>query len=129
LQKIKNKPYLEEILSAIQTFCRNYITVYIVVDALDECTNTNSTREKLINELRQLQAAATVDLRLMFTSRFIPNITQKFGSNLVLEVRASEEDVSRYVAGQIPRLSKCIQHDEELKHTVHAKIIEAADGI
>jgi heterodisulfide reductase subunit B len=67
-KKRKNKPYLEEILSAIQTFCRNYITVYIVVDALDECTNTNSTREKLINELRQLQAAATVDLRLMRAS-------------------------------------------------------------
>jgi hypothetical protein len=124
----KTKPSLEEILSAIQTICQNYVTVYIIVDALDECSDIHGTREKLINELRQLQVVAAVDLRLMFTSRFLPDITQKFGSN-VLEVRASEEDISCYVADQILRLSKCIQRDEELRHTVQSKIIEAVDGM
>jgi len=44
-------------------------------------------------------------------------------------VRASEEDVRRFVVGQIPRLSNCIQRDEELKHAVQNKIVEAVNGM
>jgi hypothetical protein len=68
-------------------------------------------------------------VRLLFTSRFIPEITQKFQSDLVLEVRASEEDVRRFIAGQVSRLPKCIQRDEQLKHAVQSKIIETVDGM
>ena len=46
-----------------------------------------------------------------------------------LEVRASEEDVRWYVAGQMPRLPNCIKCDDELKHTVQSKIIEAVDDM
>jgi hypothetical protein len=37
--------------------------------------------------------------------------------------------VKRYIAGQIPRLSKAIQRDEKLKHLVQSKIAKAADGM
>ena len=46
-----------------------------------------------------------------------------------LEVRASEEDMRWYVAGQMPRLPNCIKRDNELKHTVQSKIIEAVDDM
>ena len=54
---------------------------------------------------------------------------QNFCSIPTLEVRASEEDVRRYVAGQVPRLPNCIKRDDELKRTVQNKIIEAVDGM
>ena len=47
----------------------------------------------------------------------------------MLEVRASKEDVKRFVAGQIPRLPKCIRRDDELILTVQSKIVEAVDGM
>ena len=68
-------------------------------------------------------------MRLLFISRFIPEITQKFQSNPILEVRASEEDVRRFVAGQMPRLPNCIRRDGELKLTVEDKVVEAVDGM
>jgi hypothetical protein len=49
--------------------------------------------------------------------------------NPMLEVRASEEDVRRFVAGQLTRLPNCVQRDEELKHAIQDKIIEAVDGM
>ena len=68
-------------------------------------------------------------MRLLFTSRFISEITLKFYLDSTLEVRASEEDVKCFVAGQIPRLPGCIQRDKDLKLAVQNKIVEAADGM
>jgi hypothetical protein len=51
---------------------------------------------------------AKISIRLMFTSRFIPEVTEKFHSDPMLEVRASEHDIRRYIAGQLPPLLKCI---------------------
>ena len=123
--KRKSRPSLDEILKALQSVCSSYATVSIVVDALDECADRDGAR--LIDNLRQLQPR--IDLRLLFTSRFMPEITQKFPLDATLEVRASSEDVRRFTAGQIPRLPNCVQRDEELKHTVQNKIIEAVDGM
>ena len=122
-----SKPSFSDILQALQSVFSAYTTIFIVVDALDECSDRDGTRGQLIDELRELQARG--DIRLLFTSRLMPEITRKFQSNSTLEVRASEEDVKRFVAGQIPRLPGCIQRDEELKLAVQNKIVEAADGM
>jgi Cdc6-like AAA superfamily ATPase len=121
------RPPLDDILQTLHSVCSAYTTVYIVVDALDECADGDGDRSRLVDMLRGLQARTGV--RLLFTSRFIPEITQKFQSTPILEVRASEEDVRRFVAGQIPRLSSCIQRDDELRCAVQNKIVEAVDGM
>lgn len=125
--KRNSRPSVNEILEALQSVCLSYTTIFIVVDALDECPDKDGTRSRLIDELHKLQAK--IDLRLLFTSRFISEITLKFESNSMLVVRASEEDVRCFVTGQIPRLPKCIQRDEELKNTVQTRIVEAVDGM
>jgi hypothetical protein len=125
--KQRSRPSLDEILRILQSVCSDYTTVYIIVDALDECADGDGARGQLIDKLRELQART--DVRLLFTSRFIPEITQKFQSNLILEVRASEEDARRFVAGQIPRLPNCIRRDDELRRTVENEIVKAVDGM
>jgi hypothetical protein len=47
----------------------------------------------------------------------------------MLEVRASEEDVKRFIEGQIPRLPNCIKRDNELRRAVQSKISEAVNGM
>jgi len=101
-----SRPSLDEIFSALQSICSNYTVVHIMMDALDECADRDSTRDRFINKLRNLQA--TTNVRLLFTSHFIPEVTQNFQSNLILEVRASEENMRRFVTGQISRLPNCI---------------------
>jgi hypothetical protein len=53
-------------------------------------------------------------MRLMVTSRFVPKVEDTFRLALRLEVKASDEDVQQFVAGQIHRLPVCIQRDVEL---------------
>jgi len=125
--KRRSRPSFDEIFKALQSICSSYTAVYIIVDALDECANRDGARDRLIDKLRELQGR--VDVRLLFTSRFISEITQKFELDLTLEVHASEADVRRFVAGQMPRLPNCIRRDDELKRIVQNKIVKAVDGM
>jgi hypothetical protein len=121
------RPVLDEILSALRDVLAHYPTVYIVIDALDECRDSNGARRQFLAKLRDLQAGR--DIRIIATSRFIPEIMDAFRDALSLEVKASKEDVRRFVAGQICRLPKCIQTDLALQDMVQDKIVEAVDGM
>jgi hypothetical protein len=122
--KRKSRPSLAEIFAALQSVCSNYPIAYIIVDALDECADSDSDRGRLIDKLRNLQART--DVRLLFTSRSISEITQRFQRDPMLEVRASEEDVRRFIAGQMSRLPK---HNEQLKLAIQDKIVKAVNGM
>jgi hypothetical protein len=121
------KPSLEEIYSTLQDVLTYYPTVYIVIDALDECQSSDGTRRQFLAKLRDLQAGQ--DVRLMATSRSIPEIVAAFREAPRLEVQASKGDVKRFVAGQTDRLPRCIQRDPLLQEMVQEKIVEAADGM
>jgi hypothetical protein len=121
------RPSLNDIFRILQSVCSNYTAIYIVVDALDECADRDGARSRLVNKLDELQTKS--DVRLMYTSRFIPEIMQKFVSHPLLEIRASPHDVRRFVEGRIPYLPKCIQRDDDLKRTIQDKVVEAVDGM
>jgi hypothetical protein len=63
----------------------------------------------------------------MITSRFSTEVKDEFGQVPKLEVRASDEDVKRFIAGQ--KLPNCIRLDEGLQSLVRDKIVDAADGM
>jgi hypothetical protein len=121
------RPSLQEISTALKLVLKSFSAVYIVVDALDECPNKDGTRNQLLTILRNLQREA--DLRLMVTSRFIPDIEIKFKSTPTLEIRASSADIKQFIGGQMYRLPNCIQRDAQLQTTVENKIAEAVDGM
>jgi hypothetical protein len=119
------RPSLDEVLSCLRDVLAHYSATYIVIDALDECQD--SVRGQFLTKLRELQVGR--DLRLMATSRFIPEIVDTFQGEMRLEVLASEEDVKRFVAGQTYRLPRCIQRDNALQSIVQDKIVKAVDGM
>ena len=121
------RPSVNEIFAALQSVLAKFSTVHVVVDGLDECRNSDGTRRLFLAKLRELQAKT--DLRLMITSRLIPDVVDEFKTALRLEVQASDEDVRRFIAGQIYRLPKCIQRDTALQELVQGKIIEAVNGM
>lgn len=120
------KPSLEEIFKALQSVLKNYSSVYFAIDALDECSN-RATRRQFLAKLRDLQRGT--DLRLLATSRWIPDIVDEFDEALMLEVRASDGDVKQFVAGQTYLLPNCIQRDDTLQEMVQDKIVQAVDGM
>ena len=121
------RPSLDEIFAALKTTMMSFWTVYVVIDALDECADKEGTRSQFLGKLRALQQE--FDVRLMVTSRASPDIVNQFKSLPTLEIRASPADVKRYVSGQINRLPRCVQRDEKLQGEVEDKIVEAVDGM
>lgn len=116
---------IDELGSMLAAACGRCSTVYIIVDALDECPST--VRSEFVEKLYGLQAKGNT--RLLFTSRSIPEVTSSFQNEVQLEVRANEDDVKRYVKGNISRFAKCVRANETLQVEVQNKIAEAADGM
>lgn len=124
---LRTKPSYEEIEKTTQSVLGKLSTVYVLVDALDESYNRNGNRRRFLETLRLLQLEN--DLRLMVTSRHIPEIVDEFKEALTVEVRASSDDIRRFIAGQMCRLPKCIRCDAVLQELVQDQVVEAADGM
>lgn len=121
------RPSVEDIFKALLDVLAKFSAVHVVIDAVDECRESDGTRNLFLAKLRDLQAKT--DLRIMFTSRMIPDIVNEFKTALRLEVRASDEDVKRFIAGQVHRLPRCIQRDAALQRMVQDKLTEAVSGM
>ncbi|KAJ6057041.1 ankyrin repeat-containing protein [Penicillium canescens] len=118
----------DEIFATLRSTLKNYSTVHLVIDALDELLGRqDGTLSQLLAKIRDLQKDA--NLNLMITSRFIPELKEEFEHATKLEVRASNGDVRKFVADQIYQLPKCIRGDEELPSVVEDNIVKAADGM
>lgn len=116
------RPTLDDIYSALQDVLADYPYVHVVVDALDECQS--EIRQQLCLKLLDLQKSA--DMRLMVTSRFVPDVQDVFRQALRLEVKASDEDVQRFVTGQMHRMPKCVQ---KLQDLVQERVVETVGGM
>lgn len=120
-------PDREQISTVLEEAIAQHATVHIVVDALDEWDDINGDRSRFLKELKNLQTAQ--DLRLMATSRFITEIEEAFQDSPTMEIRAEEEDVRRYVAGQMDRMPRCIRVDHELQLKIQDVIVSNVEGM
>jgi Cdc6-like AAA superfamily ATPase len=134
LEKLRKKhaangttPNADELRQSLQALIAGFSTTFIVIDALDECSASDDTRGQFLAHIRALHTNA--DVRLMVTSRQVPDIVDEFTNATRLEIRAHTEDVEKYLAGQLVRLPRCIQRDAELQKVVRVKITEAMDGM
>lgn len=112
----RTRPSLEEIQTVLGEVASNSSNVYVVIDGLDECLDHDGSRSQLLVMLRDLQSK--VNLSLMATSRFIPEVMQNFSLSPTLEVRASTFDVNQFFAGQICRLPGFVQRDDGLQKAI-----------
>lgn len=119
---------LFEIQTALQSAAENYSTVFIVIDALDECQNLDGSRQKFLTELFSLQERSGCNL--FMTSRVIPEIVDRFKeTSISLEIRASTEDIERYLKGNTGQLPAFVQQSQGLQQMIAAEISKAVDGM
>lgn len=121
------RPSLEELLAALQSVDAACARVFIVVDALDECQTSDGCRARLLSELLKLQTKCGVNV--FATSRFIPDIMDNFQGGTMLEIRASNEDVERYVKGRMENLQPFVHRNKQLQEEIKAGISTAVDGM
>lgn len=125
--RLGTRPSLDEISKSLHSVVQAQPRVIVIIDALDECREDDGTRTRVLSEIRKLQSHS--ELKLMATSRDIPDIAQEFQTDIKLEVLASDADVTRYLDGQMPRLSKCVQRNDGLKQKIRTDIVRSAKGM
>lgn len=121
------RPSLPELLGLISSVLDEFPLVYLVVDALDECSNHDGTRSILLSSIRSWQQNKPV--RCLVTSRLIGDIMEAFKEERTLEVRASDADVERYLDGHVGLMSITIQKRPDIWALVKQTILQAIDGM
>jgi Cdc6-like AAA superfamily ATPase len=123
----RTQPSLDEVSRTLGSVANIYSSVFVIVDALDECQVSNGCRTKFLSEIFSLQANCGVNL--FVTSRLIPEIREQFKESISLEIRASEEDVRRYLDGHMFRLPGFVIKSPELQEEIKTEIIRSIDGM
>lgn len=124
----RTRPSFHEVLTVLHTVITDYSRTFVVIDALDECQVLDGGRKQFLSELFYLQAKTGANL--FVTSRLIPEIMSEFEQrSLSLEVRASPEDVRKYIDGHISQLPSCVRRSDDVQEEIRTKITAAVDGM
>jgi hypothetical protein len=118
---------LDEILQALRVVISEFSKVFIVIDALDECQVSDGCRMRFLSEIFNLQSKCGASL--FATSRFIPEITEKFKGSVSLEIHASSEDVRRYLDGHMSQLPAFVGRSLDLQEEIKTQIVKGVDGM
>ncbi|KAF9780340.1 hypothetical protein IL306_000625 [Fusarium sp. DS 682] len=123
----RTHPSFDEVSSTFQSVVAIHARVFVVVDAVDECQASDRCRAKFLSELFNIQARYGINL--LVTSRFIPEIVDRFRDAVTLEIRANNEDVERYIEGHWEQLPSFVQRNRPIQEEIKAGISNAVDGM
>jgi hypothetical protein len=124
----RTRPLLNEILKVLHSVVTDYSVAFIIINALNEYQVSDGNRDKFLSELFHLHAITGTNL--FTTSRFIPEVVNKFEGSIKLEIRANNEDVLRYVDERIPQLLQFrISKYPDLQNTIRKEILKAVGGM
>jgi len=70
------------------------------------------------------------EINLFVTSRFIPEIEKEFnGRSTKLEIRATDEDLLKYLDQHILKLPSFVSRNADLQKEIKTAILKAVDGM
>lgn len=126
----KTPPKLDELARLLVQEVKTCSTVFVVIDALDECPERGNTRGRLLDEVQGLPSNA----RIFITSRYSPTIEDRFETipHIVIDIRATEEDVKRYVQARIKKeraLAKHVRSSPGLMEDIMNTLAEGSQGM
>ena len=124
-----SKPSTDEVLSALKAVVSTFERVFVVIDALDECDNTDLRRDRLLTEVFNLETRQQSAPHVMATSRYIQEATSRFEDGCSLEIRASDYDVGIYLEGRMPSLPSFVKRGTPLLDQIKSDVIKAVDGM
>ena len=123
----RSRPSPEEILKSLYAIATDYPRIFILIDALDECQVSDGGRRKFLSEVFHLQNKTGANV--FATSRLIPEIMKEFEGSISLEIRASKEDMQRYLEGRILELPSFVSRRVDLQEEIKTQILKAVNGM
>jgi hypothetical protein len=121
---------LTSLTSALEAQVGLYPRFYLIVDALDECSTLDATRDQFVSAIRSL---ATHDhVHILITSRDVLDLSLQFIDEPRIVINAHEDDLRAYITHRLDtehRLKRLIKADEDLRNDIVAQVIERAAGM
>ncbi|KAJ7577221.1 hypothetical protein C8J56DRAFT_799083, partial [Mycena floridula] len=126
----KRHPTIPELMDALRQEIPSYSSVYIVVDALDECSN--KTQDLFVSTkpdggLRSLSDT----VQILITSRNILSIAQALDGQTCLGIEAQDQDLHTYIKARImedKELKRLIKNDTAFETEIINQITLKATG-
>ncbi|KAJ7730975.1 ankyrin repeat-containing domain protein [Mycena maculata] len=123
----RTRPSADEVHYILHDFVTTeYAKVYFIVDALDEYPEDQ--RDLFLEKLVAMGPAVNV----MITSRPHINLVGFFPDLQTVKIRATEDDICRYVDTEILRSQRLLKHVKarpELRNEIRSRVISSADGM
>jgi hypothetical protein len=132
-------PGIDEMITCIEEIFEqpDQVPVYIILDALDECSNTGeipSARRRVLDFLERLVDPRLSNLHLCVTSRpedDIRSALQGFRTISIQEQMGQKEDIDQYIKDMVYAKSDTLMRrwDNKTKNKVVDALTEKADGM
>ncbi|KAL7962042.1 nucleoside phosphorylase domain-containing protein [Trichoderma compactum] len=121
----KPRPPLEDISTALQSVASIYSRVFIAIESLDECQPTE--RSLFLSELFNLQDKT--EINILATSRPFLEIEKLFNGCQSIDIVARQDDVYKYIDGNLSLLPGFVQHNPELREQIKTEISTSVRGM
>jgi hypothetical protein len=121
------RPSSDEISGILQSVVADFQRVFIIIDALDEFQVSDGGRTIFLSGILGLQAKTGANI--FATSRFVPEIAKIFQQSILLEIRADNIDVQRYLNSYMSQLPSFVLSDFRLQSEIKNTISKAVDGM
>lgn len=122
-----SRPSMGKFSELLQEVILSYSRVFMVMDALDECQMSNGERDMFLDKLSDLQKETGANV--FATSRFIPEIEDRFEGDMRLEILAKSADIERYLVGHMSRLPLFVKLNSILQEEIRTAIINSVKGM
>lgn len=126
--KQKTRPALSEVQDLLRVSLRGFNRTYVVVDALDECTDIDENRETFVTELTSLLP----NISLLLVSRPLPHLKSRLANATQIELQAHDEDIIEYVKERVAlsqRMHSHMQKDPKILQTIISKVLKKVKGM
>lgn len=115
----------EELLSMLQIILSGFGRTYIVIDVLDE--GQSFCIRRLISELHSM--AGHLDVRVLGTSRFVPDVKSLFSGAVQLGINPTDTDIEAYLQIQITELETRVDMRPQLRAEIVNSVLGAAGAL
>ncbi|CAH0037843.1 unnamed protein product [Clonostachys solani] len=129
-RKLRTRPSALELSELVRIVLGAFSRTFVIVDALDECQNSDVSRSRFLNAIFDMQASKGVNIFL--TSRIIPDIEKDLREHrgaLKLEIVAEQDDMQKYIRGRISELPQFIISEPTLRDEVIMGISSSVKGM
>jgi hypothetical protein len=123
------QPLLADLLIVLSQMIQEFRTVYLIIDALDECTELDDILELLL----QIKNWNNKHLHVMASSRWNTE-TENSLSNiataiLCLDQRAMDRDISLYITSQLEKEPSLAQWPLDVQETIRETLLQGSRGM